>query len=180
MAELHCDRTRQAASSRRGQAKPAPRRFWLMKTEPETFSWKDLTKSTNRTTMWEGVRNFQARNLMRDQMKVGDGVLFYHSGEERAVMGLARVASKPYPDPTQFDTRSKYYDPKSTPEEPRWILVDVQAVLPLPEPLPLSLLREQRPLGDMMLLRRGARLSVQPVAAKEWKAILKLAGVEEP
>ncbi|MBM3461861.1 MAG: EVE domain-containing protein [Armatimonadetes bacterium] len=155
------------------------KKIWLMKTEPDVFSWDDLMKMPEQTTMWEGVRNFQARNLMRDQFKVGDRVLFYHSNIGKAIVGLAKVVRPAYPDPTQFDTRSKYYDPGSKLEDPRWLVVDVKAVRKLPEALPLERLREVRALNDMMLLRKGARLSVQPVTPAQYRAILKTAGISD-
>lgn len=154
------------------------RRYWLMKTEPDVFSWDDLEGSPRRTTLWDGVRNYQARNFLRDEMKVGDGVLFYHSRQDPlAIVGLARVARAGYPDPTQFDPGAKYFDPGSKQEDPRWYTVDVQAVRKLDEPLTLTRLREVRKLSDMLVLRKGQRLSVQPVTADEWKAVLKLAGI---
>jgi predicted RNA-binding protein with PUA-like domain len=152
----------------------APKRTWLVKSEPDAYSIADLERDTR--TRWEGVRNYQARNLMRDEMSVGDGVLYYHSScEPPGIAGLARVASEPYPDPTQFDRRSKYHDEASSPESPRWWLVDVEFVEAFPVLLPLSLLREQPELEGMALLRKGQRLSVQPVSAEEWRAVLKLA-----
>ena len=150
--------------------------YWLFKSEPNCFSYADLEASPDRTTGWDGVRNFQARNLLRDRIKRGDGVLFYHSScPEPGIVGLARVASTPYPDPTQFDRKSKYYDAASKKEEPRWTLVDVQVqkktrLLGLPE------LREAKGLEDLVILRRGNRLSITPVEAKHWRQILKLLG----
>lgn len=154
------------------------RRFWLMKTEPDVFSWDDLERSAERTTHWDGVRNYQARNFMRDDMRVGDGVLFYHSRQDpMAIVGIARVAKAAYPDPSQFDPGSKYFDPRSPAESPRWFCVAVQAVRRLDEPVTLARLREAPALAEMQLLRKGQRLSVQPVTASEWKAVLRLAGV---
>ncbi|NDD27331.1 MAG: EVE domain-containing protein [Proteobacteria bacterium] len=154
------------------------RRFWLMKTEPDVFSWDDLERSADRTTPWDGVRNYQARNFMRDDMQIGDGVLFYHSRQDpMAIVGIARVAKAAYPDPSQFDPESKYFDPKSPSESPRWFCVAVQAVRRLDEPVTLARLREAPALAEMQLLRKGQRLSVQPVTASEWKAVLRLAGV---
>lgn len=153
------------------------RKYWLMKTEPDVFSWDDLEASPNRTTPWDGVRNYQARNFMRDEMKVGDGVLFYHSRQDpMAIVGFARVARAGYPDPSQFHSGSPYHDPTSPPDAPRWICVDVQAVKRLDRPLPLAVLRESAALAHMALLRKGQRLSVQPVTPNEWKTILRLAG----
>lgn len=154
------------------------RRYWLMKTEPEVFSWDDLEAAPARTTPWDGVRNYQARNFMRDEMQVGDGVLFYHSRQEpMAIVGIARVARTAYPDPSQHNPTAKYFDPKSTRESPRWFCVDVQAVRRFEQPIALTTLRETPGLSDMMLLRKGQRLSVQPVRADEWRAIVDLAGL---
>jgi predicted RNA-binding protein with PUA-like domain len=153
--------------------------YWLFKSEPGTFSWDDLLASPRRRTFWDGVRNYQARNLLRDEMKKGDGVLFYHSSTAiPAVVGVASIVKAGSPDPTQFDGRSKYHDPKSTPEEPRWFGVEIQARRALPEPVPLARLRETRGLESMKLLQRGMRLSVQPVTRKEWEIVLRLGGLD--
>jgi len=153
----------------------SPRKhYWLMKTEPDGFSIDDLRKVG--TEPWTGVRNYQARNFMRS-MQIGDGVLFYHSSTEiPGIYGLAEVASAPYPDPTQFDPKSPYFDPKATHEQPRWDLVDVQYVRTLKRPIALSTIREHADaLGeDFALIRRGARLSVLPVTAAQWKLLLSL------
>ena len=147
--------------------------FWLMKSEPDEFSIDDLVKAPKKTTAWFGVRNYQARNYMRDHMRVGDGVLFYHSScEVPGIAGIAKVSSKPYPDASQFDRKSEYYDPKSKPEEPRWSLVDVKLVKKTPL-LALDEMRAMPALEDMVTLRRGNRLSITPVTAAEWKAVLK-------
>jgi predicted RNA-binding protein with PUA-like domain len=146
------------------------KRCWLMKTEPETFSIDDLARVE--VEPWTGVRNFQARNLMRDQMQVGDDVLFYHSScEPPGIAGLARVARTGVVDETQFDPQSKYHDPTADRADPRWICVDVEFVAKLPALIPLADLRAQPGLEDMALLRRGMRLSVQPVTAAEKKVI---------
>jgi predicted RNA-binding protein with PUA-like domain len=145
--------------------------YWLMKSEPEECSIDDALAAKDKTVPWTGVRNYQARNFMRNGMKVGDGVLFYHSScPEPGVVGIARVASGTRPDPTQFDPKSPYYDAASKKEEPRWLLVDVQAVrktrvLGLPE------MREKAALADMIVLKKGNRLSITPVDAKHWKVI---------
>ncbi|MDN7945126.1 EVE domain-containing protein [Burkholderia multivorans] len=145
--------------------------FWLMKSEPDEASIDDLAHAPQRTLPWTGVRNYQARNFMRDTMKIGDGVLFYHSScPEPGIAGLAEVASTPYPDPTQFDPKSPYYDPKSSPESPRWLLVDVRFVKKTPL-VSLAALREHDELGDMRVLARGNRLSITPVTRAEWKFI---------
>jgi predicted RNA-binding protein with PUA-like domain len=150
--------------------------YWLMKSEPDVFGFEHLLNAKDQTTPWEGVRNYQARNYMRDSMKEGDKVLFYHSSTKiPGVAGLARVASSAYPDPTQFNTDSDYYDPKSTPENPRWMMVEVQAVTRL-EFVSLETLRHDAKLDGMMLLKRGSRLSIQPVSAAHFKHILKLGG----
>ncbi len=148
--------------------------YWLMKSEPDEFSIDDLVRAPKKTTPWFGVRNYQARNYMRDAMRPGDGVLFYHSScEVPGIAGLAEVAGAPHPDGTQFDPRSPYFDPKSTRQNPRWILVDVKLVRKT-RLLPLEELRAHAPLADMVILRRGNRLSVTPVTAAEWKHIGKL------
>jgi predicted RNA-binding protein with PUA-like domain len=153
----------------------SPRKhYWLMKTEPDGFSIDDLRKVG--TEPWTGVRNYQARNFMRS-MQVGDGVLFYHSSTEiPGIYGLAEVASAPYPDPTQFDRKSPYFDPKATHEQPRWDLVDVHDVRTLKRPIALSTIGDHaEALGeDFALIRRGARLSVLPVTAAQWKLLLSL------
>ena len=148
-------------------------RYWLMKSEPDEFSIDDLVKAPRKTTAWFGVRNYQARNFMRDHMRVGDGVLFYHSScPEPGIAGIAEVASAPYPDATQFDAKSEYYDAASKREEPRWILVGVRLVKKTPL-LTLDEMRTMPALADMVTLRRGNRLSITPVTAAEWKAVLK-------
>jgi predicted RNA-binding protein with PUA-like domain len=150
--------------------------YWLMKSEPDEFSIDDLARAPRKTTPWFGVRNYQARNYMRDLMKVGDGVLFYHSScPEPGIAGIARVASTAYPDDSQFDRKSPYYDAKSRPEEPRWMLVDV-ALVKKTRLMPLDEMRGYRELQDMVTLRRGNRLSITPVAAHEWRFILEILG----
>jgi predicted RNA-binding protein with PUA-like domain len=152
-------------------------KHWLMKSEPDVFGFSHLLASTDQTTAWEGVRNYTARNYMRDAMHQGDAVLFYHSSTKiPGVAGLAKVASSPYADPSQFVTDGDYFDPKSTPENPRWMLVNVQAVAPL-EFVSLETMRQDPKLGGMMLLQRGSRLSIQPVSASHFKWILKLGGM---
>ena len=146
--------------------------YWLMKSEPEECSVDDALAAKNSTVPWVGVRNYQARNFMRDGMKVGDGVLFYHSScAEPGIVGIARVASTAYPDPTQFDPKSPYYDPKSKREEPRWQLVDVQVTRKIPN-ITLPELRSRPELEDLVILRKGNRLSITPVEPKHWKAIV--------
>jgi len=152
-----------------------PQHYWLMKTEPDEFSIDDLKKRPDRTEGWDGVRNYQARNFMRDGMQVGDRALFYHSGKNPAVVATARIVSAGYPDPTAWDRGSKHFDPRSTPDKPVWYMVDIQLEKEFPRPLPLADLRDIPALKDMILLRRGNRLSVMPVTAKEFHTIVKMA-----
>jgi predicted RNA-binding protein with PUA-like domain len=155
-------------------------RYWLMKSEPSECGIDDAMAAPKRTVSWTGVRNYQARNFMRDEMQVGDGVLFYHSScPQPGIAGIARVASGVRPDPTQFDPQSPYHDPRSDPADPRWLLVEVQAVrktrlLGLPE------LRTDPALADLVLLRRGNRLSITPVDAMHWNRIQQLLGQPDP
>jgi predicted RNA-binding protein with PUA-like domain len=147
--------------------------YWLMKSEPDEVSFDDLLAAPKQTLAWFGVRNYQARNFMRDGMQVGDGVLFYHSScAVPGVAGLAEVVSAPYPDASQFDKKSPYFDPKATQEQPRWISVDVRAIK-AGRYLPLSEMRTMAALEDMILLQKGSRLSITPVTAAQWKAITK-------
>jgi predicted RNA-binding protein with PUA-like domain len=148
--------------------------YWLMKSEPDECSIADLAKAPDQTVCWTGVRNYQARNFMRDAMRPGDGVLFYHSScAEPGIAGLAQVASAAYPDPTQFDAASPYADPKSRPEAPRWLSVDVR-LLRKTRLLPLARMRQCPALATMRVLQRGNRLSVTPVTESEWAAVLAL------
>ena len=150
---------------------------WLMKSEPDECSIDDALAAPQQTVPWTGVRNYQARNFMRDAMRVGDGVLFYHSScAEPGIVGIARVASEAKTDPTQFDPESPYYDPKSKPDAPRWLLVDVQALRKTCV-LGLAELREVPELAQMRVLQRGNRLSITPVTAGEWQVIEALLGV---
>ena len=152
----------------------APKGYWLMKSEPSTFSIDDLQRSPNQTTSWDGVRNYQARNFMRS-MAVGDQVLFYHSSADPpAVVGIAEVVKTAYSDPTQFDKKDKHYDPESKPSEPRWDMVDIRYVRKFARALTLDELRKNSKLKGMVLLRKGSRLSVQPVTLPEWKYITNL------
>ncbi len=146
-----------------------------MKSEPGTFSIDDLAQRPRQTEHWDGVRNYQARNFMRDDMRVGDEILFYHSNcDEPGVVGIAEVAREAYPDFTATDPDSKYYDPKSTADEPRWFMVDVRFVRKFAHVVPLRELRGNPQLQDMMLLQKGSRLSITPVTARQWKAILAM------
>ena len=148
-----------------------------MKSEPDVFSIDDLAKAKNQTTGWDGVRNYQARNLLRDEIAIGDSVLFYHSSvDPPAVAGLARVVRAGYPDPTQFDPKSDYYDKESPRDAPRWFSVDIAFDRKLARPVRLPELRGEPALADMVLLRRGSRLSVQPVTPAEWKRIVAMGG----
>jgi predicted RNA-binding protein with PUA-like domain len=150
--------------------------YWLMKSEPDEFSIDDLSRAPKKTTPWFGVRNYVARNFMRDTMRVGDGVLFYHSScPEPGIAGIAKVASKPYPDASQFDPKSPYHDPKAQRDAPRWMLVDVKLVKKT-RLMPLDEMRTHAPLAGMVTLKRGNRLSITPVTPVEWDFILKQLG----
>jgi predicted RNA-binding protein with PUA-like domain len=153
--------------------------YWLFKSEPDCYSFADLMGEPDRSTGWGGVRNFQARNFLRDSIKVGDGVLFYHSSvTPAAIAGIAEVVEAGHPDPTAFDEGADHYDPKSDPANPTWYQVTIKAVRPIDPPLELPKLRTIPELVGMELLRKGSRLSVQPVTDAEWKTILSLAGIE--
>jgi len=146
-------------------------RYWLMKSEPSDVSIDDLASMKDQTVAWYGVRNYQARNFMRDQMSIGDGVLFYHSNcKEPGIAGIAEVCSPAYPDATQFDKKSKYYDEKATPEQPRWMNVDVKLVKKIAL-ISLNELRQHPELEHMRTLQRGNRLSITPLDPAEWKFI---------
>ena len=146
---------------------------WLMKSEPDVYSIDDLQRDGRE--MWDSIRNYQARNMMRDDMRIGDEVFFYHSScKEPGVVGIARVASKPYPDPVQFDKQSRYFDAKSDKDNPRWILVDIEFVRKLKRNITLTDIKAEKSLADMILVRRGNRLSIMPVEKKHWNKILSL------
>ena len=150
-------------------------RYWLMKTEPEEFGIDDLARRPRKTEPWDGVRNYQARNMMRDEMKKGDRVFIYHSNcEVPGIVGIAGVVREGYPDPTAFDPEDKHYDPKSDPANPRWYLVDVEFERKLRRTISLTELKAQAALEGMPLVRRGNRLSVMPVSEREWEYILSL------
>lgn len=150
--------------------------YWLMKSEPDDYSIDDLKH--DRREPWDGVRNYQARNMMRDDMRVGDEVFFYHSNcKAPGIVGIAKIASKPYPDPTQFDPESKYYDPKSSEQNPRWHLVDVRYVRKLKRTITLTELKKLPELDGFALTRKGNRLSIMPVAPEQWELILSIEGV---
>ncbi len=153
----------------------ANKSYWLMKSEPDVYGIDAFEK--DRTTHWDGVRNFKARNYMRS-MALGDGVFFYHSNADpKAIVGIARVSKLAYPDETQFDKKSDYFEPKATKEKPYWYMVEIEFVRKLAEPLSLERLREVKELSGMALLKKGQRLSVQPVTEAEWKTICDLAQV---
>jgi len=152
---------------------PSKRRYWLMKSEPNGYSIDDLAR--DKTAPWDGVRNYQARNFMRDEMKVGDRVLFYHSNADPSgVAGIAEVCKESHPDSTAFESKSKYYDPKSSRDKPRWFLVDVKFVEKFPAILPLATLKADPPLSGMMVTRTGARLSIQPVSKEHFERVRQL------
>ena len=152
------------------------RSFWLMKSEPDCFSIQHLAKCPRQTTCWSGVRNYQARNFMRDQIKRGDGVLFYHSGGDLpAVASTAVVVHEAYPDPTAWDPRDEHFDPKASPDNPIWQMVDIQLKAVFSAPVPLETLRKIAALKNMELLCKGSRLSVQPVRPSEFEVIVELA-----
>ena len=152
-------------------------KHWLMKSEPETFCIDDLAKSPRKTTHWDGVRNYQARSFMRDDMRIGDTAFFYHSNcEEPAIVGIVKVVKRGYPDHTAFDKNDKHYDADSDPEHPRWYMVDVRFERKLAAPITLATLREHSSgaLKGLALLQRGNRLSITPVSAAHWNFILSL------
>jgi predicted RNA-binding protein with PUA-like domain len=149
-------------------------RYWLMKSEPDEMSIDDLARAPRQRTAWFGVRNYQARNFMRDEMRAGDGVLFYHSScAEPGVAGLACIAGKPSPDATQFDPHSNYFDPKATADKPRWVQIDV-ALVRKTRLLPLHEMRSLPALATMRVLAKGNRLSITPVTPEEWRAVGRL------
>lgn len=158
--------------------RPVPsRNYWLVKSEPDCFSFDDLLAAPRKTTCWDGVRNFQARNFMRDGMRKGDLVLYYHSNAEPAgVAGIAEVVREAYPDHTALDPKEDHFDPKASPENPIWMMVDVKAVEKLPRYVPLELLRHTKGLERMAILQRGSRLSVTPVTADEFAIVTRLGG----
>jgi predicted RNA-binding protein with PUA-like domain len=154
---------------------PGARHYWLVKSEPDTFSFADLVACPNGTTGWDGVRNYQARNFMRDGMKRGDLVFFYHSSTDpAAIVGVAEVAREAYADPTALDASDPHFDPKSRADAPTWMMVDLRAVEPLARALSLADLRGVKGLETMALLQKGSRLSVQPVTAKEWEIVYRM------
>jgi predicted RNA-binding protein with PUA-like domain len=154
-------------------------RYWLLKSEPDVFSFSHLKSRPKQTEPWNGVRNYQARNFMRDDMKVGDLALFYHSScAEPGVAGVVKITKAAYPDPTQFDTKGEYYDAGSKPEAPRWLMVDVSFHADVKDFVHLAQLRDDPSLADMLILRKGNRLSITPVEAVHFKSICRMAGVK--
>jgi predicted RNA-binding protein with PUA-like domain len=151
------------------------RRYWLVKSEADCFSWDDLNRSPKRTTYWDGVRNYQARNMLRDEFKKGDLVFFYHSSSNpTAIVGVCEVVREGYPDHTAFDPKEQHFDPKSDPDEPTWYMVDLRAKEPFRRPVILAELRRVPGLEKMALLQKGSRLSVQPVRPEEWEIVYEL------
>ena len=150
---------------------------WLLKSEPDTFSIEDLAKRPKRTAAWDGVRNYQARNLLRDSMKKGDTAFFYYSScELPGIYGIARIVREGYPDPTAFDPRHVHFDPKSDPAAPTWYMVDIELVRRFATPITLEKLKANaRALGELLVLKRGNRLSIMPVTATQWRKVLALA-----
>lgn len=164
------------ASAKRDPVRP--RRYWLFKSEPESYGFEQFRREGR--TSWNGVRNYQARNLLRDEIQVGDGVLFYHSNAEpTAIVGIAKVVKAGHPDPSAFDPDSDYHDPDSDPSAPRWFVVDIECVGAMREPVTRDRCKAEPALAGMVLLQRGSRLSVQPVTAAEWQTILRLGGQKE-
>lgn len=156
-------------------------KFWLMKSEPNCFSLDNLAKSPRGVSHWDGVRNYQARNFLRDQVKTGDGVLFYHSNIPiPAIVGLAQVVRDGYPDHTALDPRSDHFDPKSSDDNPIWYMVDVAYLAELPQPLTRQDLVGHPVLSRMEVLKKGNRLSVQPVSEEQWLAVLEVSGMKDP
>ncbi len=157
---------------------PEPR-LWLVKSEPNAFSFRDLWGSRARRTCWDGIRNYQVRNFIRDDMKKGDLVLFYHSNAKPAgIVGVAEVVKEAYTDPTQFDPADGHYDAKSDPDEPRWLMFDLKAKRALPEFVSLDDLKANPKLSKMLVVQRGQRLSIQPVTRPEWDEVLRMGGLE--
>jgi predicted RNA-binding protein with PUA-like domain len=150
-------------------------KYWLIKSEPTVFSIDDLTKCKNKTTGWDGVRNYQARNFIRDEMKTGDKVIFYHSSTEiPAAVGLCEIVKDAYPDSTAFDPKSDHYDPKSKKDSPSWFMIDIKFVKKFSNEVPMKSIKENKKLGKMKLLQKGNRLSVMPVTKEEFDEIVKM------
>ena len=155
-----------------------PKQYWLMKSEPDVFSFTDLLKAKGKRTCWDGVRNYQARNFMRDTMKKGDGVLFYHSNAKPpGIAGVAEVVKEGYPDHTAFDPKDSHFDPKSDPDAPTWMMVDIKAKKTLPKFLAMDDLKAAKKLAKMAVVQKGQRLSVQPVSPAVWASVLAMGGL---
>ena len=153
----------------------ADQKYWLFKSEPNAYSFSNLLQESGQTAEWDGVRNYQARNFIRDDMKVGDSILFYHSSTgSPAVVGTARVVREAYPDDTAWDPKSIHFDPKSTPDNPIWYMVDVRAEKEFSRQVTLSEIKQTPKLQNMMLVRRGVRLSILPISKDEWEEIISL------
>lgn len=166
--------------AKRVTSSPANRQYWLFKSEPDVFSIQDLSTSPKKTTFWDGVRNYQARNYLRDTVKLGDRVLFYHSNSDPLeIAGTAEVVKTGYPDHTAFDPQDPHYDPKSDPEQPTWYMVDIKLLQIFPQSVTRQQLQDADGTAGMLVLKRGMRLSIQPVTAAEWQAVHKLAGVPD-
>ena len=163
--------------SAKGSVPQSTRRYWLFKSEPSAFGIEHLAKSPRKTAPWDGVRNYQARNFLRDDVSIGDRVLFYHSREEPlGIFGTMEVVRAGYPDHTAFDPHSKYFDPKSKRETPRWVMVDVKLIARFAEPISREQLAADTVAAKMLVMKRGMRLSIQPVTEQEWQAVHRLAG----
>ncbi|MBC8114215.1 MAG: EVE domain-containing protein [Candidatus Saccharimonas sp.] len=163
---------------KKSSAPQTPRRYWLFKSEPSAFGIEHLAKASRQTAPWDGVRNYQARNFLRDDVQVGDRVFFYHSREEPlGIFGTMEVVKRGYPDHTAFDPQSKYFDPTSQPETPRWYMVNVKLIRQFSEPLTREQLAANQATAGMLVLKRGMRLSIQPVTEAEWRAVHQLAGL---
>ncbi|WP_437185720.1 EVE domain-containing protein [Planctomicrobium sp. SH668] len=161
------------------QKKTNERKYWLFKSEQDCYSIDHLAKEKNQTTFWDGVRNYQARNMLRDDAQVGDRVFFYHSNcDPLAIAGVCEIVKKGYPDHTAFDPGEKHYDAKSRPDQPTWFMVDLKLVKKFDTPVTRDQLKESEELTEMMVLKKGSRLSIQPVTPKEWKVVHKLAGLK--
>lgn len=159
---------------------PSTRQYWLFKSEPEAYSIADLAREPTKTTFWDGVRNYQARNLLRDTIRLGDRVFFYHSNADpMSIVGTAEVVKTGYPDHTAFDPKDHHFDPKSNPDEPTWFMVDVRLLQVFPKPVTRDDLKACADLHEMMVIRQGARLSIQPVTAAEWRTVHRLARVND-
>jgi predicted RNA-binding protein with PUA-like domain len=151
------------------------KKYWLFKSDPDEFSLEDLKKSKNKITFWDGIRNYQARNFIRDEMKKGDGVLFYHSSSDPlAVMGICEIIKEGYPDHTQFDSKNDHFDPKADNKNPTWFMVDIKLLNEFKTPVTLYQIKANPKLKNMKLVQRGQRLSVMPVTKVEWEEIIKM------